>query len=80
MKELTKPEQIIHFWFNELSSKQWWEKDPALDQLIRDRFLNEHNQAITGELFNWRKTPEGRLAEIILIDQFSRNMFRDKEQ
>lgn len=68
---------ILDFWFKEISPQKWWGKDIAFDQLIRQRFTDIHHQAARGELFNWRVTAEGRLAEIIILDQFSRNMFRD---
>ena len=69
--------QVIDFWFSELEPRQWWEKDGHLDNLIRERFLLLHEQAIRCELFPWRENAFGRLAEIIVLDQFSRNMFRD---
>jgi len=69
--------EIINFWFNELESKDWYKKDDSLDKLIKDRFLDIYHQAYKGELWQWRETVEGRLAEIIILDQFSRNMFRD---
>lgn len=53
------------------------EKNADFDQAIRARFLAIHQQATKGELFSWRSSAEGRLAEIIILDQFSRNMFRD---
>jgi uncharacterized protein (DUF924 family) len=69
--------QTIHnFWFNEIAPAQRWEVDPAFDALIRDRFAALHMQANRGELFAWRREPIGRLAEVIVLDQFSRNMFR----
>lgn len=68
---------ILDFWFKEISPQKWWAKDAAFDQLIRQRFSDIHQQATRGELFGWRVTAEGRLAEIIILDQFSRNMFRD---
>lgn len=68
---------VLTFWFEELSPKDWWVKSDEIDQLIKDRFSLLHQQAIQGELFEWRKSPEGRLAEIIILDQFSRNMFRN---
>lgn len=71
---------IIKFWFNEITPQHWWVKDSAFDQLIKERFLQAHNQAIQGELFDWRACPEGRLAEVIVIDQFSRNIYRDKPE
>ena len=71
---------VIDFWFNEISPAQWWVKDEAFDQEIRKRFLDIHQRANCGELYMWRTTAEGRLAEIIVLDQFSRNIFRDQPQ
>ena len=68
---------ILDFWFTELTPAHWFRKDSALDQLIRDRFLDSHHRAAAGECFAWRASPEGQLAEILVLDQFSRNMFRD---
>lgn len=67
---------ILKFWFEEIEPKQWWVKDTDLDQLIIDRFSEVHARATRCELFEWRNNAEGRLAEIIVLDQFSRNMFR----
>jgi len=69
-------DEIINFWFEEIESTQWWGKDTAFDRLIADRFLSVHEQAVRGELFQWRGAAEGRLAEVIVLDQFSRNIFR----
>lgn len=69
---------VLDFWFREIDTAAWWKKDAAFDQLIRERFNALHHVAIAGELYAWRSTPQGRLAEIILIDQFSRNIFRDQ--
>ena len=69
---------VISFWFEELEPRQHWVKDKSLDELIVQRFSTLHHAAIQGELWSWRATPEGRLAEIIILDQFSRNMFRDQ--
>lgn len=68
---------IIHFWFEELSVQQHYAKDPALDANMRTRFGLTLEAAIRCELFAWRTSPEGRLAEILVLDQFSRNIFRD---
>jgi uncharacterized protein (DUF924 family) len=70
------PENILDFWFEQLTPAQWWTKDLALDQEISTVFSSVHRQAASGELFSWRKTAKGALAEIIVLDQFSRNMFR----
>lgn len=69
--------EVIKFWFSELTPDQWWRKDLSLDKRIEDKFLALHQQAMQGELFAWRTQPHGRLAEIIVLDQFSRNIFRD---
>ncbi len=70
--------QIYSFWFEEIDSRHWYKKDDAFDQLLRERFLAVHESATKAELFWWRDSAKGRLAEIIVLDQFSRNMFRDQ--
>ena len=67
---------ILDFWFVSLDDKQRFAKNEALDGLIRERFGPSLAAAVMGELYVWRGTPEGRLAEIVLLDQLSRNMFR----
>jgi len=68
---------VLHFWFTELTPKQHYAKDAALDDAIRTRFGATLEAAARCELFAWRATPEGRLAEILVLDQFSRNVYRD---
>ncbi len=68
---------ILSFWFDELTNKQHFSKDPALDAAMRARFGDVLEAAAHCELFGWRASAEGRLAEIVLLDQFSRNIFRD---
>ena len=71
------PDDVLSFWFTELSQAQWWENDPELDSEIRTRFDEVHTKATKGELYSWRANARGSLAEIIILDQFSRNMFRE---
>ncbi len=71
-------ETILQFWFQEISPSQWWKADPEFDRLITERFSEIHAQANRCECFEWRRTPKGRLAEIIVLDQFSRNIYRNK--
>jgi uncharacterized protein (DUF924 family) len=71
------PDDIIAFWFEETQPAQWWQKSSEFDQLIRDRFGALHAAAARCELYAWRATPQGRLAEVIVLDQFSRNIHRD---
>ncbi|MCE8025092.1 MULTISPECIES: DUF924 family protein [Halomonadaceae] len=68
---------VIAFWFEELEPAHWFRKDEALDGTIRERFSALHGAAAAGELWHWRDTPQGRLAEILVLDQFSRNLYRD---
>lgn len=69
-------DDVLRFWFEESTPKQHFSKDLEFDALIRERFAALHARAAAGELTDWRQTPEGRLAEIIVLDQFSRNLFR----
>ena len=69
-------QSVLQFWFKEISPTQWWKVDTEFDQLIVKRFSDLHSRATRSELFEWRKQPKGRLAEIIVLDQFSRNMYR----
>ena len=71
---------VLHFWFEEVAPKDRFAKDSALDETIRERFAGVHARAAAAELYDWRQTPAGRLAEIVVLDQFSRNMFRDSAQ
>lgn len=73
-------QEVLSFWFEELTPAQWWIKDDALDRLITERFSELHARAARDELFEWRETAQGRLAEIIILDQFSRNMFRGEPE
>lgn len=73
-------QQVLDFWFEELEPEMWWRKDAALDAEIKTRFHDALKQAKQGELFGWRETPAGRLAEIIVLDQFSRNIYRDQPE
>ena len=69
-------DDILNFWFDEIDPAQWWKKDEAFDQALRERFSGVHQRAARCELFGWRTSGRGRLAEVIVLDQFSRNMFR----
>lgn len=72
------PDAVLDFWFEEISPRQWWEKSEPFDRQIEARFGDLLQAAGRCELFGWRATPAGRLAEIIVLDQFSRNIYRDQ--
>ncbi|HWN06361.1 MAG TPA: DUF924 family protein [Steroidobacteraceae bacterium] len=73
---MTPYDEVLDFWFVETEPKSWWTADPAFDERIRSRFAALHARAARGELLAWRAAPQGRLAEIIVLDQLSRNLFR----
>ena len=68
-------EEVLNFWFVEIPPRMWWATDSAFDAKIADRFDTVHAAATVGELVEWRVAPRGRLAEIVVLDQFSRNLF-----
>ncbi|NNK96809.1 MAG: DUF924 domain-containing protein [Desulfobacterales bacterium] len=68
--------EVLKFWFEETSPSQWWKKNDTFDHTISDQFSELHKNAARCELYEWRENALGRLAEIIILDQFSRNMFR----
>lgn len=74
---MSNPAEIVNFWFEDIDRSLWFKKDAGFDRLLAERFGALHTQAALGELSDWRDTPHGRLAEIIVLDQFSRNLFRD---
>ena len=69
--------KILDFWFKESESIQWFKKDIEYDSLIKKKFINDHNAAINGDYKNWKEHPYESLAFIILLDQFSRNIYRN---
>lgn len=69
-------EDILHFWFEELSPAQHFAQEDAIDAMIRVRFGATWQAAQRCELWAWRASPAGRLAEILVLDQFSRNIHR----
>ncbi|MDH3817291.1 MAG: DUF924 domain-containing protein [Myxococcales bacterium] len=83
---MTDPiEDVLDFWFGELDElgcsspehrKRWWTKSDAFDEAIKSQFLHEYEAVVAGEREAWRNTARGTLAYIIVLDQFSRNMFR----
>lgn len=75
-------EDVLRFWLGEpgdpplAKAERWWKKDDAFDRAIKERFEDTLDRGTRGELSEWRTSPRGRLALVIVFDQFSRNMFR----
>ena len=70
-------QDVHHFWFVENGAEQWFEKNPKFDATIRFRFAPAIAAAREGRLDDWAGAPASCLSLIVLIDQFSRNVFRD---
>jgi uncharacterized protein (DUF924 family) len=78
-------EDVLDFWFGELNElgcsspehrKRWWTKSDAVDEAIKAHFFSDYEAIVAGDREAWRNTARGTLAYIIVLDQFSRNMFR----
>lgn len=70
-------QDVINFWFDELGAAGWYKKSTDIDQLITKKFAGLLDQVIAGEMAYWREHALGALAEVIVLDQFSRNIYRD---
>ncbi len=70
------PDDVLSFWLDEKTPADWYRSDDTLDQEIRDRFEQTWDAAMEGKFGLWLTYPSGALAYVILMDQFSRNMFR----
>lgn len=71
-----KHKNILDFWFTEISPEFWFKKDANFDAVIGKRFSKVVSDAISGRLDNWADSADGCLALIIVLDQFTRNIFR----
>lgn len=89
MPDTITPATILEFWFGNAAAdtataqaqqKLWWSKNAAVDADIRTRFGALVETAATGTLDDWAQSARGRLALILLFDQFPRNMYRDTPQ
>ena len=74
---MAEKENILNFWFKECNPEQWFKKNDVFDQIIKNTFSNTIEDAIEGKMDDWENTETGCLALIILLDQFTRNVFRD---
>jgi uncharacterized protein (DUF924 family) len=73
-------QSVIDFWFTEISPKQWWVKSVEFDDLIRQRFFTIYEETRGGKYLDWINSAQSCLARILVLDQFPRNMFRDKPE
>jgi len=73
---MASPTDVLTFW-REAGPEKWFKKDTAFDEAIRTRFLQTYEAAAAGKLADWEQTADGALALTLVLDQFSRNMFRN---
>ncbi|HEV7344370.1 MAG TPA: DUF924 family protein [Devosia sp.] len=73
---MRSPEDVIRFWFDEHGMDDWFGGKPEFDAALAAEFKETHEAVSRGEAWQWRRTPEGRLAEIMVLDQFSRQLHR----
>ncbi len=73
-------QEVLEFWFDEIEPKQWWRKDPEFDAMVRLRFASLHAVVAQGDLTDWQEHARGCLAKVIVLDQFSRNIYRDLDR
>ena len=80
---MTDFREVLDFWFGPADSPEfgkpreaWFRKSDEFDDAIRVRFLDLHRQAAGGQLQRWQAAPDSLLALIVVLDQFSRNLFR----
>ncbi|MCC2113305.1 MAG: DUF924 family protein, partial [Hyphomicrobiales bacterium] len=67
---------VLEFWW-QAGPQRWFARDLAFDQAIADRFTALHDEAAAGNLSDWEDTPSGALALLLVLDQFSRNIYRN---
>ncbi|MBN9307699.1 MAG: DUF924 domain-containing protein [Devosia sp.] len=79
-RPLRSADDILAFWFVEHDRSHWFGGGPEFDAELREKFADTHAAVARGEAWTWRRTPLGRLAEVIVLDQFSRQIHRGTAQ
>lgn len=77
MAKTENADAVLAFWFEEISPEQWFKKDDVFDKTIKNRFEPTIISSLKGERDSWANTAAGCLALIILLDQFTRNIYRN---
>lgn len=76
-EKICTPEEVFGFWFEECGRERWFKPTLSLDEEIRARFRDTHLALAGGVIGTWRASPENRLAAVIVLDQFPRNIYRN---
>lgn len=77
---MTTPDEVLEFWFETCTPDQWFKKDDAFDAVLHERFGALHTEAAAGGLADWENSADGRMALVLVLDQFSRNLHRGAPQ
>lgn len=77
MSKTTTADEVLNFWFKECTPEQWYKKDADFDVLLFRRFETTVSSALRGEMEAWQTDLNGCLAVILMLDQFTRNIFRN---
>lgn len=84
---MSQPQEIIEFWFGKVDEPEygkprqvWFTKNSGFDSEVRSRFMADYQEAASGKLERWKDSALSCLALIIVLDQFPRNMFRDRPE
>ncbi len=77
---MRSPADILKFWFDDHGAADWFGAKPELDRAIAVQFTETHEALVRGEGWSWRTSSLGRLAEIVVLDQFSRQLFRGRPE
>ena len=73
-------QDVLDFWFVETVPAQWFQRNDVFDDMVRDRFQGVYDMARNGICDAWMKDADGCLALCIVLDQFPRNMFRNRPE
>ena len=76
MTKVIRHQDVLNFWFTEIAPESWFKRDADFDAALKARFGGAVNNALAGKLDHWADNADGCLALIILLDQFTRNIFR----
>lgn len=78
--QISTKEEVLAFWFDEISPEQWFKKDEDFDAMLTNRAGAIVSKALNGQIDSWAETADGATALVIVLDQFTRNIFRDTPQ
>ena len=73
-------DDVLEFWFQQCRPWQWFRRRDSFDALVRERFAEAVERALAGELDHWRCGSSSGLALVLVLDQFTRQIWRGQAQ